>query len=298
MPVHPCGRYHRNSVLYRLQHELAKDWAKPESGGKLHPCHRLDRGTSGLLLLATNAELKSNIAAILERRLASEVEKTYLALVHGIVEEDSFEVNFPLCVEDYKTGRMRCVTDPDLIQEIQRFEEQRGPAKRTRTSFSSVQEKRDWMRKYTQGSRDRSDIENAKPSQTFFSVLHRDSNRCATLLSCTPYTGRTHQIRVHLSTLGYPIINDRLYGHPTQKFLSCHSLVETSATAQLMNGTFTDTESTHCTRCDEDIQLVDNDYTSFICLHSWKYCLRLVSGSVQLEAPSPWWADLKKSTSE
>lgn len=59
--------------------------------------------------------------------------------------------------------------------------------------------------------RQKVDYANGKPSTTRFSVVHHDSGENTTRLQLTPETGRTHQLRVHLQTLGHPILGDSLY---------------------------------------------------------------------------------------
>jgi len=58
------------------------------------------------------------------------------------------------------------------------------------------------------------DYVNGKPSQTGFSVLSRDAERDQGRLQLKPYTGRSHQLRVHLHYIGHPIVGDRLYRNP------------------------------------------------------------------------------------
>jgi len=59
--------------------------------------------------------------------------------------------------------------------------------------------------------RQKVDYENGKPSRTRFSVMHHDARKNTTRLDLAPETGRTHQLRVHLKTLGHAILGDRLY---------------------------------------------------------------------------------------
>jgi tRNA pseudouridine32 synthase/23S rRNA pseudouridine746 synthase len=56
------------------------------------------------------------------------------------------------------------------------------------------------------------DFERGKPSQTLFQVIGTEQN--ATVVELTPITGRSHQLRVHMLSLGHPILGDRLYAHP------------------------------------------------------------------------------------
>jgi 23S rRNA pseudouridine1911/1915/1917 synthase len=125
----------------------------PERRGVVH---RLDAGTSGLLVIAKDDEVHELLASMLSRH---EIDRRYLALVRGLVEHDRFAVDAPL-------GR-------------------RGARVIVRHG-------------------------GGKEAETAFVVRERLDN--ASLLEATPLTGRTHQIRVHLSSIGHPILGDRSYG--------------------------------------------------------------------------------------
>jgi 23S rRNA pseudouridine1911/1915/1917 synthase len=128
------------------------------SGGPLRAgiVHRLDAGTSGLLLVAKTDRAHELLSGMLARR---EVGRRYLALVRGEVAHGRFAVEAPL-------GRHGA---------------------------------RMAIRRIT-----------GKEAETAFEVLERLGR--ATLLEAAPRTGRTHQIRVHLSSIGHPILGDRTYG--------------------------------------------------------------------------------------
>jgi 23S rRNA pseudouridine1911/1915/1917 synthase len=128
------------------------------AGGPLRPgiVHRLDAGTSGLLVVAKSDETYRALRGLFR---SHDVDRRYLALVRGAVDHDVFSVDAPL-------GRRaaRIVVDAN-------------EGRRAETRF---------------------DVRERLPA--------------ATLLEAAPATGRTHQIRVHLASIGHPILGDRTYG--------------------------------------------------------------------------------------
>ena len=118
-------------------------------------CHRLDKETSGVLVLANHSEAYKDIALKLERR---EVKKVYHAVVAGCHSFNDYEATESLYSSSGKTRVDR----------------------------------------------------NGKESLTLIHTL--EVYKKHTLLKCFPFTGRTHQIRVHLAHAGSPIISDQLYG--------------------------------------------------------------------------------------
>jgi 23S rRNA pseudouridine1911/1915/1917 synthase len=153
--THPTERRRSGTVVNRL---LGMGVRLPTAGGPLRPgiVHRLDAGTSGLMVVAKTGEAYGTLLDMFRRH---DVVRRYLALVRGRVEHDTFAVDAPL-------GRhaARVVLD-------------------------------------TTGGR---------PATTRFEVRERPDS--VTLLVALPETGRTHQIRVHLSSIGHPILGDRAYG--------------------------------------------------------------------------------------
>jgi 23S rRNA pseudouridine1911/1915/1917 synthase len=153
--THPTAGRRTGTLVNRL---LGMGIPLAPAGGSFRPgiVHRLDAGTSGVLVVAKTDEA---FAALRELFRDHRVERRYLTLVRGAVANDSFSVDAPL-------GRRaaRIVVDA------------------------------------TEGRR----------AETRFEVRQRLA--AATLLEATPRTGRTHQIRVHLASIGHPILGDRTYG--------------------------------------------------------------------------------------
>lgn len=135
-------------------------------GGEIRPgiVHRLDKDTSGVLIVAKNDKSHLDLSNQIKNRT---VKKTYIALVRGNVKENEATINMPI-----------------------------GRSKKDRKKM---------------------DIDkNGKEAITHFKVLERYKDY--TLLEVKIDTGRTHQIRVHLSHIGYPIIGDYVYSNGKNPF--------------------------------------------------------------------------------
>lgn len=127
--------------------------------------------------------------------------------------------------------------------------------------------------------------EEGKPSKTLFERL--DYKNGYSLVRCQPITGRTHQIRIHLQYLGFPIINDILYGKGTVDNTATEDL-NTPCTEDISD--FEDKGKyaciiRHCPGENNKSFMMKN---LFICLHAWKY----IYNDISYEAPWPVWASL------
>lgn len=157
MVVHPSNGHNEhtlvNAILYHC-HDLSG------INGVTRPgiVHRIDKDTSGLICVAKNDMAHHALAEQLKDHTMA---RTYIALVRGVITENSGEINLPI-------GR-----DPNNRQKM-------GVTR-----------------------------SNSKEAITYFKVLKRYKEH--TLVECHLKTGRTHQIRVHLSYIGYPVEGDPLY---------------------------------------------------------------------------------------
>lgn len=129
--------------------------------------------------------------------------------------------------------------------------------------------------------------ETGKPSCTHFKLLEYKNGH--SLIECRPITGRTHQIRIHCKFLGFPILNDILYGSPERVDngpKEDSSDAEYNCEEECIDGD----EKHNCIirNCKGTANRSFEIRNSFVCLHAWKYEFN----GVLYEAPWPKWADL------
>ncbi len=164
MVVHPANGNPDGTLVNAIMN-ICKD-SLSGIGGEIRPgiVHRLDKNTSGLLIVAKNDNAHLKMSEQIKNR---EVKKIYIALVRGIIKEDEATINMPIARS--KKDRKKMAVDKD-----------------------------------------------GKEAITHFKVLKRYDNY--TLLEIKIDTGRTHQIRVHMSQIGHPVVGDDVYSNGKNEF--------------------------------------------------------------------------------
>ena len=163
MVVHPApGNYTKTLVNALLYH--CKDLST--INGVIRPgiVHRIDKDTTGVLVVAKNDESHNFLSKQLQTH---SMKREYIALVEGRLKEDKGTINKPI-----------------------------GRNKKDRLKMGIV--------------------EDGKRAVTHYEVLERYKN--TTLIKCVLETGRTHQIRVHMASIGHPLVGDEVYGFKKQRF--------------------------------------------------------------------------------
>lgn len=157
MVVHPSFGHYSDTLVNALLYYTNN---LSNNNGNLRPgiVHRLDKDTSGLMIVAKNDKVHDLLAKQLKDKT---LKRKYIALVHGIISHDYGTIDAPIG-RDEKDRKKMCVTS-----------------------------------------------KNSKEAITEFKVLERYKN--TTLIECNLKTGRTHQIRVHLSYINHPVVNDPVY---------------------------------------------------------------------------------------
>ena len=155
MVVHPAPGNYENTLVNALlgKYQLSTDICRPGI------VHRLDKDTSGLMLVAKNDYAHDVLSKMIQNK---DVKRTYLALVNGVINHETGTIDAPI-------GRDTRYREKMMVTDV-----------------------------------------NSKEAITHFKVLKRFNKH--TLIECNLETGRTHQIRVHMAYIGYPIVNDPLYG--------------------------------------------------------------------------------------
>lgn len=177
IPVHPTGGYYYNTLTELLKHSLTA--TTTNSITNLYPCHRLDKVTSGITVLAKNKQMANIIQTNIQTH---NMQKVYLARVHGKFPGSQ---SSPLNSNLMPNFMIKCDSPIYTIQTKKQFPNGLGPS---------------------------------RPAETLVYPYWYDTVTNQSVVVCKPLTGRTHQIRIHLLRLGYPIVNDTLYCSQVTKY--------------------------------------------------------------------------------
>lgn len=158
MLTHPTSIERENTLVNALLYKFGENLSDINGEFRRGILHRLDRNTSGLLMIAKNNEAHEFLANQIKNHTLT---KKYRAIVKGVIKEDKFEINEPIGRNPVQPHKMTVKSD-------------------------------------------------GKESRTIVKVLERFKEH--TYIELTLVTGRTHQIRVHMSHIKHPVYNDTLYG--------------------------------------------------------------------------------------
>ncbi|KAF9892509.1 hypothetical protein FE257_001618 [Aspergillus nanangensis] len=180
VPVHSAGRYHYNSIKEILRYQrLDLDWLP-------RPCNRLDRLTSGVMFVGKTAKGAEKMCVKLQQRT---VQKEYVARVKGKFPDGVIVCDQPIMQVSPKLGLNRVrATGKDAKTKFRRLAYY--PPHEPEPTFLA------------DGTRVATPPPALSNEEDGYSIVH-----------CLPFTGRTHQIRVHLQFLGHPITNDPIYSN-------------------------------------------------------------------------------------
>lgn len=182
LQIHPSKPSDRGLTLWDgLQAMLSFELA---NGGQVSIINRLDRETSGVVLVAKNTATARRFGKAMMRR---QMKKTYLAIVHGWPDWKELSLDAPIRRQ------------------------------------GEIQDSVVWVKQIVH--------EGGVPCLSHFRVLHQWHHSCGpcSLIEASPHTGRMHQLRVHLSHLGHPVVGDKLYGPSETHYLDFMKTGWTSA---------------------------------------------------------------------
>ncbi|BAO39472.1 pseudouridylate synthase 6 [Kluyveromyces marxianus] len=241
IPVHPTAYFYKNTLTELLRDHL---------GYPVHPCYRLDKITSGLLILAKNPLEANRVQSKIRDR---DMKKYYLARVNGRFPDTAVDKS-PIYTCD-----LRIRSEP----------------------FSQL-----------------------KDAHTEFELMKYDAKKDESIVLCKPFTGRTHQIRIHLARLGHPIVNDPFYNLKNSTYpLRSRFIIETPDWTQLtterieklrkrfemeLDDVWDDLneDQPRCEKCNEEMPKDPTPESLELYLHAWKYH----GLDIEFETELPSWA--------
>lgn len=181
--VHPARGKWTGTLVNGLVH-YGQKWSTLNGLWRPGILHRLDRNTTGIMLVAKSDEAHWRIARQFEDRT---IQKTYVAVVHGVPELRADVIDIPI-------GKDRYVREKQAVRKIE------NGGKPAVTVYEVQETLQMPLEASLESSAFPADRNTPRPPNQF------------SLLKLTPKTGRTHQLRVHMAARGYPIVGDTMYG--------------------------------------------------------------------------------------
>ncbi|EJS43551.1 pus6p [Saccharomyces arboricola H-6] len=268
VPVHPTGQFYQNTIT-----ELLKS-----HGVNALPCYRLDKITSGLLILAKNSQSAGEIQKNIRSR---DMSKFYLARVRGKFPHSDSVLNNEKAVNVIFQDSSNTTVEMSPIYSI------------------------DPKRQFPVG------LSASRDAITQFYPIMYIPHVNETVIACKPITGRTHQIRIHLARLGHPIVNDSVYclhiskyperlkfmmqfpGWENQPGLDTENLRIMFQRFIEESRNICQTKKTYCPECDT-VELNDPLLSDLeLCLHAWRY--EDTKGKFKFQTELPNWAQLSSN---
>jgi len=229
---HPTKSGEMSSLIGRARlYLLSTSWRGEAERRRLNPqlstgavaphlVNRLDRETSGIVIIAKDSEIAGELGKLWETRV---VQKEYLAIVHGLVRDNHGLIDVPLGRDERSRVAIKdCVRHDGTPAQTEYWVEQRfsrslvGP-----TCWSAL------TRGPSSVAQPLRRVDSAFPPVAPSTLNPQPSTY--SLLRVIPRTGRKHQIRIHLAHLGHPIVGDKLYGGDEDLYLA---LVENRLTPE------------------------------------------------------------------
>ena len=207
------GEASRVAELYAGRGEVVPSTLNPQPS--THLVNRLDRETSGIVLIAKNSEIAGELGKIWEARA---VEKEYLAIVHGHVRDDHGLIDAPLGKDERSIVAVKDCVRPDGAPSQTEFRVER---RFSQSLVGPIPHCGTWTRSSASLP--------VTPSTLNPQLSTISQPSTFSLLRLIPRTGRKHQIRIHLAHLGHPIVGDKLYGGDEDLYMA---LVENRLTPE------------------------------------------------------------------
>ncbi|MDB5302789.1 MAG: rluD 2 [Phycisphaerales bacterium] len=181
--VHPARGKWTGTLVNGLVH-YGREWSTVNGSWRPGILHRLDRNTTGMMLVAKSDEAHWRVARQFENRT---IQKTYIAVIHGVPELLADVIDMPI-------GQDRYVREKQAVRKVE------NGGRPAVTKYEILEVFQTPPASVLQNSAFPMDRKNPAPPGKF------------SLVKLTPKTGRTHQLRVHMAALGHPMVGDTIYG--------------------------------------------------------------------------------------